>query len=207
MVKLPAPPPPVNLERHDDEDLFVLSGEPLWRVHHTTGAHVVAWNQLRYFGPIDTMRFEPHDPPPHAQAKGVSYNGMDVPTVLAEVFAQTRFVNLSRGDPYLTAWTPTRQLTLLDLTGTCPIRNGASYTINTGRKDHCRAWARAITSAWPDLDGLWHHSSLTGRPMVTLFTPAADTFPPAPDVSSPLSHPGVFATLQTAAKAIGYRLG
>ncbi|MHB8296726.1 MAG: hypothetical protein ACYDH5_19360 [Acidimicrobiales bacterium] len=64
-----------------------------------------------------------------------------------------------------------------------------------------------MTSAWPDLDDLWYHSSLTGRPMVTLFTPAADTFPPAPDFSSPLSHPGLFSTLRTAAGEIRYRLG
>jgi hypothetical protein len=187
--------------------LRTFGGEPLWRVHRTAGAHVVAWNELRHFGPIDTMRFDPHDPPPHTQAKGVSYNALDVPTLLAEMFAQTRFINLTRGDPYLTAWTTTRHLTLLDLTGTWPIRNGVSYTINTGRRDHCRAWARAIISAWPALDGLWHHSSLTGRPLVTIFTSAADTFPAAPDFSSPLSHPGLFSTLQAAASQISYRLG
>lgn len=207
MVKLPQPPSPTNLERHDDEDLRILAGGPLWRVHRTTGAHVVAWNHLRYFGPIDTMRFDPHDPPPQAQAKGVIYNALDVATVLAEVFSQTRVINLTRGDPYLTAWTPNRELNLLDLTGTWPIRNGASYTINTARKDHCRGWARTITAAWPDLDGLWQHSSLTGRPMVTLFTTPSGTFPPAPDFSSPLSHPGLFATLHAVATEIGYRLG
>jgi hypothetical protein len=187
--------------------LRTLVGGPLWRVHRTTGLHVVPWNQLRYFGPFDTMRFDPHEPPPHDQFKGVGYNALDVPTVLAEVFSLTRFINLTRGDPYLTAWAPTRELTLLDLTGTWPIRNGASDTINTGRKDHCRAWARAITDAWPDLDGLWHHSSLTGRPMVASFRASATTFPAAPEFSSPLAHPGLFATLRTACTDIGYRLG
>jgi hypothetical protein len=31
--------------------------------------------------------------------------------------------------------------------------------------------------------------------------------PPAPDFSNPLSHPGLFVTLQAAAAEIGYRLG
>lgn len=207
MVKLPRPPSPRDLKRRDHEDLLTLAGEPLWRLHHTTGAHVIPWNELRYFGPVATMRFDPHEPPPHAQAKGVAYAALDVPTVLAEVFAQTRFVNLTRRQPYLTAWSPSRDLVFLDLTGTWTVRNGASYTINTGRKDHCRAWAWAISNAWPDLDGLWHHSSVTGRPMVTLFTPAAGTFPASPDFSGPLAHPGLFATIHAAAREIGYRLG
>ena len=206
MVKLPQPPPPADLERHED-DLRRVDSELLWRMHRTAGAHVVAWDQLRYFGPIDTMRFDPHDPPPHTQAKGVGYSALDLPTILAEVFTQTRFINRTRGAPYLTGWVPTRQLTLLDLAGGWPIRNGASYTINTGRKDHCRAWARAISDAWPNLDGLWHHSSLTGRPIVTLFAPGANSFPRAPSFSSPLSHPGLFPALQTAAGEINYHLG
>jgi hypothetical protein len=43
--------------------------------------------------------------------------------------------------------------------------------------------------------------------MITLFTPAADTFPPTPDFSSPLSHPGLFSTLRTAAGEISFRIG
>jgi len=183
-----------------------LAGRPIWRVHRTSGAHVIGWNQLRHYGPLDTMRFDPHDPPPHTQARGVSYHALEVPTVLAEVFHQTRVINVSRGDPYLTGWTPTRELVLLDLTGDWPIRNGASYTINTGRKNHCRAWARAVSTAWPDLDGLWHHSSLTGSAVVTLFNGSAGAFPASPDFSNPLAHPGLFPVLRAAAARIGYRL-
>jgi RES domain len=128
VVKLAHPPRPGELELRE-ADLHTLASDPLWRLHRTSGAHVVVWNQLRYYGPIETMRFDPHDPPPHVGDRGVSYAATDVPTVVAEVFATTPYVNLTRGDPYLTAWTSTRPLTLLDLTGGWPIRNGASYTI------------------------------------------------------------------------------
>lgn len=204
MVKLPQHP--LGQLQRLPEDLRTLSGRPIWRVHRTSGAYVIPWNQLRHYGPIDTMRFDHHDPPPHTQAKGISYNALDVPTVLAEVFQQTRVINRTKGDPYLTGWTPTRDLALLDLTGNWPIRNGASYTINTGRKDHCRAWARAITAAWPDLDGLWHNSSVTGQTVVTLFETTADAFPTTPIFSNPLTHAGLFSILSTAAAWIGYTL-
>jgi hypothetical protein len=184
----------------------LFTGGVLWRIHQTSGPNVVAWNQLRYFGPIESMRFDPHESPPRIQARGVSHTALDLATALAEVFQQTRFVNTLRGSPYLTAWTPARDLHLLDLTGNWPIRNGSSYTLNTGRKDHCRAWARAIHSAWPELDGLWHHSSLTGRAMVTLFTHASDSFPDDPIYSQPLPHPGLFPYLHAAVAEIGYGL-
>jgi hypothetical protein len=152
------------------------------------------------------MRFDPHEPPAHVQDRGVSYAAFDVPTALAEVFQQTRVINTRRGAPYLTAWTMARPLTMLDLTGIWPIQAGASHAINTGRRDHSRAWARAIHTARPDLDGLWHRSSMTGNAIVTLFTHAADSFPDRPLMSVPLDHPGLRRHLLTAANHINYRL-
>lgn len=179
----------------------------LWRVHCTSGEHVVAWDRLRYWGPafddalrpVRTTATRPGPP-------GVSYAALDVPTALAEVFQRTRVVNSSRGTPYLTAWSPARPLTLLDLTGTWPIQARASYAINTARRDHCRAWARAVHTASPDLDGLWHHSSMTGSVAVTLFTHAADSYPERPLLSLPLDHPGLRGHLLSAAAQINYRI-
>jgi hypothetical protein len=206
VVKLPLPPEPGELQFPPEHDRVLDTAEVLWRVHRTSGEHVIPWDQLRYWGPSTTTRFDPHEPPPHEQSRGVSYAAIGVPTALAEVFQRTRVVNTGRGTPYLTAWSPARPLTLLDLTGTWPIQAGASHAINTGRRDHCRAWARAIHSARPDLDGLWHHSAMTGGDAVTLFTHAADSFPNRPLLSLPLNHPGLRGHLIAAAAQIGYRI-
>lgn len=205
-MKLPLPPEPGELQFPPEHDRVLDTAAVLWRVHRTSGEHVVPWNRLRYWGPAATMRFDPHEPPPREQDRGVSYAALSVPTALAEVFQRTRVINTRRGTPYLTAWSPARPLTLLDLTGTWPIRAGASHAINTGRRDHCRGWARAIHSARPDLDGLWHHSSMTGGNAVTLFTHAADSFSDRPVLSVPLDHPGLRGHLLAAATEIGYRV-
>lgn len=205
-MKLPLPPDPAELA-FPPEHLRVVPAETvLWRVHRTSGEHVVAWHHLRYWGPAVTMRFDPHEPPARVQECGVTYAALSVPTALAEVFQQTRVVNTRRGSPYLTAWSPARPLTLLDLTGTWPTQAGASHAINTGRRDHCRAWARAIHTARPDLDGLWHRSSMTDGDAVTLFTHAADSFPDRPRLSLPLDHPGLRGRLLAAVTQIGYRI-
>lgn len=205
-MKLPLPPKPGQLEFAAAHFRSVPVETVLWRVHRTSGDHVVAWNRLRYWGPASTMRFDPHEPSPHTQDRGVSYTALTVPTALAEVFQHTRVINLRRGSPYLTGWSPARPLSLLDLTGGWPIRNGASYVINTGRRDHCRAWARAIHQARPGVDGLWHHSAMTGSDAITLFTHASDSFPDRPLLSLPLDHPGLRGHVLAAAAQIGYRL-
>jgi hypothetical protein len=103
VVKLPLPPPAERL-RYQPEHLHeVDTGTVLWRVHRTSGDHVVPWNQLRYWGPSPTMRFDPHEPPPRTQDRGVTYTALTVPTALAEVFQQRRVINTRRRTPYLTA--------------------------------------------------------------------------------------------------------
>lgn len=205
-MKLPLPPGPAELRFPPEHLRTVDTDAALWRVHRASGEHVIPWNKLRYWGPAATMRFDPHEPPPREQDRGVSYAELNVPTALAEVFQRTRVVNSRRGTPYLTAWAPARALILLDLTGTWPIQAGASHAINTGRRDYSRAWARAIHTARPDLDGLWHRSSMTAGDAVTLFTHAADTFPDRPAMSLPLDHPGLRTYLLEAAREIGYRI-
>jgi RES domain len=210
MAKLPVPPPRERLRAVGADlvaDLVAVARHThLVRVHDTVGEHVVPWDCLRRYGPVARCRFDPHDPPPHLQPSGVSYLSLDLPTALAERFQETRVVNRRRRGPQLTVFRPTRTIRLLDLTGEWPVRAGASHAINTARRDICRAWARTIVTAWPDLDGLWHTSSMTASPAVTLFDPAADVFPSHPVLSEPLSHPGLAPWLAEACLRIGYRL-
>jgi hypothetical protein len=205
VVKLPLPPAPETLA-WEEGDLFALTRHTvLWRLHRCAGENVVPWNELRFWGPSHA-RFDPQELPPGPSDRGVSYSSIDIATCLAEVFQDRRTVNTSRGSPYLTAWRPTRIMHLLDLSGTWPIRNGASHLLNTGPYDLCRGWARAIYRRWPDLDGLWHLSAMTGRPEVTMFTAARDTFPARPLFSRPLDDPGTRGWIVAAADEIGYEV-
>ena len=204
MSKLPLPPPPEDLRNLDPQILEY--DQALWRVHRTTSAYPAAWNGMRYFGPLRDMRFDPHPAgPPRMSAEGVLYAAGDIATALAEVYQRTRIIDTITGTPHLSGWRPTRRLRLLDLTADWPIRAGASHAINSGRKDHCRAWARAIRTAWPHLDGL-AHDAITGQTGITLFLPAANSLPAAPDTSRPLGDPATLRAVYPAAHHINYRV-
>jgi hypothetical protein len=192
----------------EEDVLAVASHTVLWRVHATTGEHVVQWNRMRHFGPLVGCRFDPHEPPPHEQPAGVLYLAIDVASCIAEVYQATRVVNRLDRAPYLTGLRLTRTVRLLDLHGTWPTRAGASQAINsTGRRDVTRGWARAIHQAFPTLDGLWHPSSMNaGEPCVTLFETAEDALPDEAVVSVPLSHPTLADALATMTDTLGYTL-
>jgi hypothetical protein len=188
-----------------DDD--VIAGRTvLWRCHRTLGARVVPWNGLRHFGPLPTMRFDPQPPPAGQSEEGVLYAATDIATALAETFQATRVIDSVGFGPHLTAWEPTRPLQLLDLTGAWALRNGASHALASAPRAVCRAWARAVRETWPDLDGLWAPSAMTGKPAVVLFSPAVDSFPTLPSFSRPLAHPAVLAIAAQAAKTTGYTL-
>jgi len=204
-VRLGRAPGPAELTDQSEDWVVLPTSSVLWRVHSTAGDHVVGWDKLRHWGPSDA-RFDPHLPPSSVQSIGVSYTSFDVPTGLAEAYQVRRVVNTVFEAPYLTSWSPQRQLRLLDLTRTWPVRNGASHAINTGRHDLCREWARAIYRRWPAADGLYYCSAMTGRPSVALWTASADSFPGRPSFSHALAAPMVRGLLQAAADEIGYRL-
>lgn len=182
----------------------VPAGTPLWRIHFTTSTYVIPWDELRTWGPVAGSRWDPH-PLPEGEAAplGAAYLGEGVLTCLAEVFQLTRFVDVDRDAPYVTAFRTTRDLALADLTGDWLLPAGGSAQIAFGEKARTRAWARAIHEAWPDLDGIYSLSAMAlSRKVVTLWTP--DAFPAAPEFSHPLNSPAIISDIAVAAAKIGY---
>ena len=189
------------------EPADVLSIRPtLWRIHRVRGAHVPPWNGFRTFGPLLSARYDPHpEPTADHPGFGITYAATDLTTSVAEVFQSSRTVTIT-DDLALTAWSPTRDLHLLDLTGTWALRNGAAQALSAARRPTCRAWSAAIRSTWPDLDGLWAPSTMTGLPIVALYEPAADSFPDTPAFTRPLDTPMIWTLIKDAGESINYRV-
>lgn len=179
----------------------------LWRVHRTQGLHVLPWNLLRHYGPLPVMRFDPHPEPVGPHAEGVMYAATAIAGALAETFQATRTIDTVSFAPQLTAWRPVRELRLLDLTGTWALRNQAAHALTSAPRPTCRAWARAIHATWPELDGLWVPSTMTGAPNAVLWNPAASSFPASPAFSRPLADATVHAIVtRVAFSDLGYRV-
>lgn len=203
-MKLPARPGMLTIGENDVTTVEIDT--VLWRIHPTRGSHPQPWDQLRFFGPT-ASRFDPHPPPLQVHTDyAVSYTALDPYTPFAEVYQRGRTINRRASGPYLTAWHTTRRLRLLDLTGNWPITNGASHAINTGRHDHCRAWAHAIHDHPARVDGLLHTSAMAGKSAVALFTAARDSFPPNPVFSRGLTDDAVSPLLHVVAGRFNYRI-
>lgn len=196
-------PPKVLRRRAQD---LVRVQEPLWRIHRTQGEHIIAWNGFRTFGPVDA-RYDPHpEPRGDCPGDGVSYAAADLKTAVTEVFQITRRVDTVSDVPYATSWTPVRPLQLLDLTGDWALINGAAHSLAHDSRPTCRAWSRAIHRTWPDLDGLWTPSTMTGRPLVVLYEPAGSAMPDYPAFSEPLNGPVIWSVMARIAADIGYTI-
>ncbi len=215
MSRLPPPPSAAvltSLLRADD----VVAMSPstrLVRVFVAAGAHQQRWNAFRHTGPLPHARFDPQPPPDGggvvtAPEHGVLYFGLSVRTSIAEVFQATSIVDRTTRRPHLAVCQPVRTLRLLDLCGLFPTRAGASQEISSGAKDVTQAWARAIRSAFPDLDGLWYRSSMnSGDPAVCLWDPpAGGGLPVSPEVLLPLDYPGLDLPLARICDSLNYVL-
>lgn len=190
-----------------DEYLTLDTDTIIWRVHPTSGAHVLPWNTLRTFGPV--LRFDPHPLPRKTHTRhGVWYGATDVPGALAEAFQTTRVIDTHTRTPYLTAVRFTRSLQLLDLAahgdGRWPTRVGGNFALSTAAHGIAQHWARTIRAAHPNLDGLAYRGRFAGALCVALFTPAAHAFPHHAEMTVPLDHPGFASRLAGAADRIGY---
>jgi hypothetical protein len=205
VAKLPLPPSPETLRGTGEPAWAKNVPEVLWRIRLTRGDHPCAWNGFRAYGPLPSGRFDPHQPPPRIQTEAVAYFGADWQVCLAEVFQQTRIVDSRTNDPFLTGISPSRTLQLIDLRGLWPLTVGASHHINTARKDHRRAWARAIRRAWPHADGLVS-TGITAGTMITLYNPGRDALGQHAVFDRPLADEAIEDHIAAATAQISYDL-
>lgn len=207
---LPDPPAPDALRSlgiQADETRVIEIDEDWWRVHKTTGLHVVGWNAFRTYGPL--LRFDPHVLPvgedPH---HGVWYGGSSPDVALGEAFQVTRTIDRELDSPYLTGLSFTRPLTVLDLAadsvGAWVTRAGGTFAISTAVHSVTQHWARNIVEAFPHLHGLRYNSRFVGGPCLALYLPAMAAMPGRPKLSLPLNHPDLVTRISGAAKRLGY---
>jgi hypothetical protein len=196
---LPDPPPSDELRSlgiEDGETRLIGIDEIWWRIHHTQGAHVLAWNAFRTFGPL--LRFDPHSlPRGDDPAHGVWCGSSTPHAALGEAFQIDRTIDRERDRPYLTGLSFMRPLAVLDLatdsTGAWATRAGGTFAVST-----------APNAAFPDLDGLRYNSRFAGSPCLALFAPAATAMPTRPAMALPLSHPDLATRIAGAATRLGY---
>jgi len=202
------PPPPIAALRAVAPEIHVLpAGAVVWRIYFRAGAHPSRWSGFRSFGPTGA-RFD-HQPPPakRHRTRAILYASDSGPTSLAEVFQQTRVIDRFADSPALAAFTLTRDLQLLDLTGAWPTRAGASMAINSGSRATARAWSRAIYAAYPHVEGLRYASSMNAnQPAFALYERARSALPAAAALDLPLATPALAAPLAAEAIRFGYAL-
>src|SRR5215218_6734439 len=210
MAKLPEPPPVAALRRIPPDVETLSAGTKLWRIYFRAGNYPATWDQMRYYGPRGSARFDHHLDPPRAQDRGILYaaTGKDaIATCVAEVFQDTRLVDTRRNEPWLAAFALMEDLSLLDLTGKWPTRVRASANINSGPRPRCRRWSRAIYDAYPDLMGLYHASSMNGNePAVALYERASKALPRLPVFNRLLSDAPLLVPIERIAAELGYDL-
>lgn len=168
----------------------------------------MAWNDFRYWGPGSGARFDHHrldaEGSPQTQSRGVLYGADQAITCIAEVFQHARVIDRTLDDPYLCVFTLSRQVRLLDLTGTFVTRMGASLAIHSGPRNRSRRWAAALYDAY-DHDGLLYWSSMhTGATAVVLTERAAAAMPATPDFNRPLADPSLTDAVDACASRLGY---
>ncbi|MDF3311642.1 RES family NAD+ phosphorylase [Rhodococcus sp. T2V] len=209
---LPTPPTIADLRDagvRDEEVIDWQLAEMVWRVHRTTGTHVLRWNGLRTFGPI--LRFD-HHPTPRAEhpGYGIWYGASSPRGGLAEAFRSSRVIDRHRGDPYLTGLRFIRPLRLLDVSGigegTWATRVGGNHALDSAAHGRTQHWARTIHRADDDLDGIVYRGRFAGSVCIAITEHAADAFPALPALSLPLSHPGLSGPIDSAAHQLGYTI-
>lgn len=206
-LKVPADvPDPLDVDFSSDQIRFFQG--TLWRIFSTTGPYPSAWNELRTFGPLPGQRFDPH-PLPQGEHPGVGvlYASTTPVTAFAEVFQDTRIIDRVQNGRTLASFKPTRELILLDLTSNFPVRNNGAAAMQMDDKQHTQTWARAVhDQLGTKIDGMYHLSSITTEPIVTLFSRVElyPAFNSRPDDRAALSDASADVDVEIASDYLGY---
>lgn len=204
MERLPTPPTPFPVPA---VVRAVAVGTLLWRIYYRGGRYPVVWNAFRDFGPVSSSRFDHHLAPPRVQNRAILC-AADGPraliTVLSEVFQRTRAIDRSKDAPWLVGFELTREVRLLDTSGTWPHAAGGGMVLNSGSRKDSRAWSRAIYAQYPDIEGISYPSSLIGNPSVAFYERAQSAVPAVPAFHRALNDPALRVAIRNAARAIRY---
>ncbi len=203
MERLPDPPtsfgvPPVTR--------MLRSGSRLWRIYFRGGKHPTLWNGFRMFGPTGS-RFDHHTYPKRTQARGILYATFGenpILTALAEVFQDTRYIDISRNEPWLAAFELAKEVILLDTESEWPNRAGGCMAINSGSRNQARKWSRAIYREYVDVHGIYYPSSLTNQPCVALYERVTSVLPKRPEFNEPIDSRKLSAPLTHLAAELNY---
>jgi len=125
-------------------------------------------------------------------------------TALAEVFQKTRTVELSLDEPWLVSFEVSRDLPLLDTTGTWPLSAGGSMALNSGSRVDAQIWSREIYRQYAHVQGIFYPSSLLSTPCVALYERARDAMPSAPLLNRALKDLTLRTAIKIAASRINY---
>jgi len=205
VAKFPEPPAPSKLRVIDPDLKVVPSGALLWRIYFRDGKFPARWEDLRFFGPVSTARFDHHLEPPHEQNRGILYAACDYETCIAEVFQDTRVVDRKRNAPWLGGFPLRKEVILLDLTGSWPTRAGASMSMNSGPRPRSRRWSQAIYQAYPTVQGLYYCSSMNrNEPAIALYERALSALPGHPALNRALADPDLSEIIDWCAGNLGY---
>ncbi len=189
------------------------AGTTLARVYFARSPHPLAWNEFRYFGPLNS-RWDHHAPnargEPVAQERGIYYAAADARTCLAEVFQATRRIDRAFEAPWLVVFKTVQPLRVLDLTGDFATRMGASMAIHSGNRARARGWARDLYDAFPALQGILYAASMQGGAAALALNERAlrqlPLFPSHPEFHRALADDVLLDPLKIAARALGYAL-
>lgn len=212
MSKFPHSPGVAALRAIAPKIAILAAGTRLARIYSAAGAHPVAWNEFRRFGPLDA-RWDHHLPGrdglPRLQARSILYAALDGETCVAEAFQLDRTIDRVATSPWLVVFALARPVRLLDLSGPFATRIGASTAIHSGPRSRAREWARDLYDAYPKLHGIQYASSMNGgKPAVALNERihASSAFPRHPLANRPLGDDALADMLETCAESLGYSL-
>jgi hypothetical protein len=212
MAKFPISPGVDALAKLDPAISILAARTTLARVYFSRGPHPQVWNQLRYFGPLNS-RWDHHAPnetaKPISQKRGIYYAARDAKTCLAEVFQATRRIDRVFQAPWLVVFETVVPVVLLDLTGEFATRMGASMAIHSGSRGRARGWARELYEAYPDIQGILYAASMHGGQHAIALNERAlkePLFPEHPLFHRALADDAMLDTLKHAARDLGYAL-